>query len=330
MDKSRTEWKVGLFVLSGLVLLAVLLIQFSKGNTLFKPTYSLRLHADNAAGLKRRAMVLMSGVQVGAVSEMALGPQGTNVTIFVRLYNQYQIHKDVRFVIESSGFLGDQYIAIIPTKNQDGCFVDGDEAECESPVNIQEVTRSADLALKRVDTTIGQLNDIIGNVRHVALNERTLTNLAETIANARLISEHALMAVDNINALVESNKPPIGGSVSNLLSFSDRINHIADGVNDVVATNSPEIHDAIRNLEASTATLKGLLDDVRAGKGPAGKLLRDEEVAANLSQITSNLSVTTSNLNRLGLWNILWKRKVGRNSEPAAPSPALRPPKNTD
>jgi phospholipid/cholesterol/gamma-HCH transport system substrate-binding protein len=330
MEESRMEWKVGLFVLLGLVLLAVLLLQFSKGNSLFKPTYRLILHADNAAGLKQRAQVLMSGVQVGAVSEMALGPQGTNVSIVLRIYTQYQIHKDVRFVIESSGFLGDQYISVIPTRNADGCFTDGDEAECESPVNIQEVTRSADRALKRVDTTVTQLNEVIANVRRLALNERTLTNLSETVANARLVSEHVLTAVDNINALVESNRPPIGGSVSNLLSFSDRINHIADGVNDVVATNSPDINAAIKNLEASTATLKSLLDDVHAGKGLAGKLLRDEEVSANLSQITSNLSVTTSNLNRLGLWRVLWKPKAARPNEPAAPSPAVRPPKNTD
>jgi phospholipid/cholesterol/gamma-HCH transport system substrate-binding protein len=330
MDQSRMEWKVGLFVTIGLVVLAVLLMQFSKGNSLFKPTYQLRLHSDNAAGLKKRAQVLMSGVQVGAVNEMALGPQGTNVTLFVRIYTQYQIHKDARFVIESSGFLGDQYIAIIPTANADGCFVDGDESICESPVNIQEVTRSADSALKRMDTTITEVNAVIANVRRLALNERTLTNLSETIVNARLISERALAAVDNVNALVASNRPPIDGSVSNLLLFSDRINHIADGVNDVVATNSSDIHAAIKNLEASTATLKAMLDDVHAGKGPAGKLLRDEAVAANLSQITSNLSVTTSNLNRLGLWRILWKSKTGRDNEPVGEAPVLRTPKNSN
>jgi phospholipid/cholesterol/gamma-HCH transport system substrate-binding protein len=329
MDKSRLEWKVGLFVLIGLVLLAVLLMQFSKGNSFFRPTYGLQLHSDNVAGLKKRAQVLMSGVQVGAVTEMALGPQGTNVTISLRIYNQYQIHKDVRFVIESSGFLGDQYVSVIPTKNEDGCFADGEEANCEAPINIQEVTRSADNALKRVDATIGQLNDVIANVRRFALNERTLTNLSETVANAHLVSERALTALDNINALVESNRPPIGGSVSNLLFFSDRINHIADGVNDVVATNAPEIQAAVKNLEASTATLKSLLDDVRAGKGLAGKLLRDEDVAANLSQITSNLSVTTSNLNRLGLWSILWKHKAVRTNEPAGSGLTIKPPKNS-
>jgi len=265
---------------------------------------------------------------VGAVGDMALGPQGTNVTITLRIYSQYQIHKDARFVVESSGFLGDQYIAVLPTQNADGVFADGDEASCEAPVNIQEVARSAGSALKRVDATINQLNQVIANVRAVALNDRALTNFAETLANVRQVTAHALTAVDNINLLVETNRSDIGGSVSNLLAFSERLNHIADGVDDVVATNSPEINAAVRNLEASTATLKGLVDDLHAGKGPVGKLLRDEQMAANLSQISSNLSVTTSNLNRLGLWHILWRPKPPHAHEPAAPEPALTPPKN--
>ena len=72
MDKSRLEIKVGLFVLIGLVLLAVLLIQFSKGTSIFRGTYELRLHAVNVGGLKQRAGVLLAGVQVGSVSDIQL------------------------------------------------------------------------------------------------------------------------------------------------------------------------------------------------------------------------------------------------------------------
>ena len=102
----------------GLVLLAVLLLQFSKGTTFFRPTYDFVLHAGNVGGLKPRAQVLMSGVQVGTVSDMQLAPDGKSVTITLRIYQQYQIYKDARFVIEQSGFLGDQYVAILPTRNE--------------------------------------------------------------------------------------------------------------------------------------------------------------------------------------------------------------------
>src|SRR5437870_9873341 len=126
MSKTRLEWKVGLFVFVGLVLLAAMLLQFSKGLTFFRPTYTILLRAANVGSLKLRASVLMAGVQVGTVSDIRLSPQGTNVAIALRIYSQYEIHKDARFLIEQSGFLGDQYVAIMPTQNAGPTFQDGE------------------------------------------------------------------------------------------------------------------------------------------------------------------------------------------------------------
>ena len=69
MEKSRLEIKVGLFVFVGLALLATLLVQFSKGTSLFRGTYTLNLRADNVSGLKANAGVLLAGVEVGSVQK---------------------------------------------------------------------------------------------------------------------------------------------------------------------------------------------------------------------------------------------------------------------
>ena len=100
MSKSRLELKVGVFVFIGLVLLAVLLLEFSKGLTFFRPTYDIYLRSANVGGLKQRAAVLMSGVQVGTVSDIRLAPSGKTVTITLRIYHEYQIHKDAIFAIQ--------------------------------------------------------------------------------------------------------------------------------------------------------------------------------------------------------------------------------------
>src|SRR5258708_18729081 len=95
MSKSRLEWKVGLFVFIGLALLAGLLIEFSKGLSLFRPTYEIYLRASNVGGLKPKAAVLMSGVQVGTVANIQLAPDGKSVTITnrksTRLNSSHQI-----------------------------------------------------------------------------------------------------------------------------------------------------------------------------------------------------------------------------------------------
>src|ERR1017187_1615447 len=104
MEKSRLELKVGLFVAIGLVLLAVLLVEFSKGTSLFRGTYSLRLHAVNVGGLKVKSGVLLSGVQVGTVSQIDLATNSKSVTIILKIYKDFPIYHDARFVIQQAGF----------------------------------------------------------------------------------------------------------------------------------------------------------------------------------------------------------------------------------
>ncbi|HYG33990.1 MAG TPA: MlaD family protein [Clostridia bacterium] len=329
MSKSSFEWKVGLFVLISLIVAGALLLQFSKGVTLFRSTYQIFLDAPNVGGLKRNAAVLMSGVQVGTVSDIRLTPSGRNVVITLRIFSDYQIHKDARFVIDQSGFLGDTYVAIVPTKNELPVFVDNDEehAKAQEPFNFLEFTRNASGFIERLDETAKKLNEALEDVRQVALNPQTLTNLAVTVGNLREFSERALATVDNVQGLVASNGPALTLSSSNLVAFSYQLNEFADGLNGVLATNTPEINAVIKNVGSSSETLNSLLQDVKSGKGLAGELIRNEQVANDVARIAQNLSVTSSNLNRLGLWGIMWQRKPARQSAGPPPEP-IRSPKD--
>ena len=328
MNNPRLEWKVGLFVCIGLVLLAALLLQFSKGTTFFRHTYDIRLHASSVGGLRTRAQVLMSGVQVGTVAGMQLARDGKSVNITLRIYQQYQIYRDARFVIEQSGFLGDQYVAILPTNNEGPKFAPGEEAKAEAPLDMQEMARSAAGFLQHIDSAATNVNDALNDARRTVLSARALTNLSATFDTFHLVSERSLAIADSVSALVETNRPSVSASVSNLLFFSEQLNQSASALRELVITNSPEIDAAVKNLASSAATLKNLLDGVQEGKGLAGKLLENEQIAANVSQVIDNLSTTTSNLNRLGLWGILWQHKPPRTNLPPTISRPLTSPKN--
>src|SRR5215470_11845475 len=99
MNQTRQQWKVGLFVLIALVLLAGLLIEFSKGLTLFRQTYDILLRCDTAGSLKPRAQVLMSGVQIGTVADIRLASTGKFVMITLRIYSEYKVFKSAGFFI---------------------------------------------------------------------------------------------------------------------------------------------------------------------------------------------------------------------------------------
>jgi phospholipid/cholesterol/gamma-HCH transport system substrate-binding protein len=328
MSKARFEWKVGLFVLIGLVLLAGLLLEFSKGLTFGRAGYYILLRAENAGSLKTKAQVLMSGVQVGTVTDIRLAPSGKYVTITLRIFSTFRIYKDARFVIEQQGFLGDQYIAIVPTKNEGDTYNDGDVAKAEAPFNLQEFTRSASGFITRIDETVKRLNDALADVERIVLNPETLTNLSQTAANLRNVTQQAHVTLNKLDQVIATNGPALNYAATNLVAFSEGMNRFAGSLNVLLETNGPQVHAAVTNLQASTESLKSVLADVQAGKGLAGDLLHNQELAGHLSQIMYNLSITTSNLNRAGPWGIMWKHKEPRTNAP--PPRVLASPKDRD
>ena len=315
MSKSRLEIKVGLFALFGLVLLATLMIWFTKGVTFFRGTYLLHMHATDVGGIKPRASVLMSGVQVGTVAEIILAPDGRSVTIDLKIYQNYVLYTNAEFAIEASGFLGDQYVAIKPSKIASKPLQNGDDVTCEEPLNIQEVARSAVGFIHRVDDAARKLDDTIADVRRLVLNQENLTNLSATIHSVRVAADRAHNAMDEVNGLLLTNRAAVSYAVSNIVQFSDDLNHFSSSLNDLMATNRTGINAAVSNIESSSAVLREILEDAHDGKGLAGTLLHNEEVASKAGEIVNNLSITSSNLNRLGLWRVLFPRHPREASE---------------
>jgi phospholipid/cholesterol/gamma-HCH transport system substrate-binding protein len=315
MDKSRLEIKVGLFVLVGLVLLAVVLIQFSKGTSLFRGTYTLRLHASNVGGLKQRAAVLLAGVQVGSVSDIQLADDSKSVTILLKIYKNFNIYSDSRFVIEQSGFLGDQYVSVISVSNQPPKLENGSEVECQEPFNLQEVARSAAGFVNRIDDTAQKLDASVTDLRRVVLNVNTLTNFSITMNNMRTVSEQAMGTMGDINAIIATNGSQVSLAVSNVLFFSQELTRMADSINGLLATNTPDINASVQNIKTSTETLDKLMDDLQSGRGLAGAVLQNQQLATNVQAIANNLSIASSNLNRLGLWHFLWHKEPAKTGD---------------
>jgi len=319
MEQKRLETKVGLFVFIGLVLLALLVIQFSKGASMFHGTYELRLHAGNVGGLKQRASVLLAGVQVGSVSDIQLADDSKSVTIFLKIYKNFKIYSDARFVIEQSGFLGDQYVSVITVSNQLPRLENGAEVECQEPFNLQEVARGAAGFLKRIDETAQKVDASVADLRRVVLNENTLTNFTVAVNNLRVVSEQAMGTMSDINAIIATNGSQVSLAVSNVVFFSQELTRMADSADSLLATNTPEITASVKNIKSSTEALNKLMDDLQSGRGLAGTLLQNEQLATNVQVIANNLSIASSNLNRLGLWHFLFhKEPLSTNAPPRA------------
>ena len=319
MSQSRLEWKVGLFILTSLILMSAVVVKFSKGSAWFAASYDIMMRTKNVGGLVEGASVLMAGVRVGHVAGIDLNPGGSNVTVRLRIRKQYQIHRDADFSIKQAGFLGDRFVSVVPTENAADLLRDHGEVECEEPFDLQEMARSAAGLLQRVDDTAKKLNDAVKRIDRTLFAENTLSNLTASFSNLRRMSERALATLDGIDQFVLTNSHPLSASVSNLVAFSEQLSQTAKEIRQTVSTNRAEVGSIIKNIVSASGEADKLVTGLQAGQGLAGHFLKDEKLEEEFGAAISNLSLLSSNLSRFGLF---WKPKV-KNTSPTPASPPL-------
>jgi phospholipid/cholesterol/gamma-HCH transport system substrate-binding protein len=105
------DFVVGLFVLAGLAAVAYLSINI--GGLSYNGPGGLTLYAsfDQTGGLKPRAPVVISGVKVGQVAAIDLGPD-YRARATLDLDATLQLPTDTTASIQTAGLLGDRYIAL--------------------------------------------------------------------------------------------------------------------------------------------------------------------------------------------------------------------------
>ncbi|MCG9057785.1 outer membrane lipid asymmetry maintenance protein MlaD [Laribacter hongkongensis] len=114
MKRATIDLWVGIFALIGFG--AILFLALKVANlttTSTDTTYTVVADFDNIGGLKVRAPVKAAGVIVGRVTDIRLDTHTMRARVALALDSQYQFARDVAASINTSGLLGEQYVALL-------------------------------------------------------------------------------------------------------------------------------------------------------------------------------------------------------------------------
>jgi phospholipid/cholesterol/gamma-HCH transport system substrate-binding protein len=135
------------FALSCFGLLLYLWVAFGGGFPLKPKGYRFHIRFGEATQLAQQADVRISGVPVGKVVKLALGPgQTTDATI--QLDERYApIPRDSHAILRSKTLLGETFVELTPGHKQDGLLREGGtlpDAQVSKTVELDEIFRSLD------------------------------------------------------------------------------------------------------------------------------------------------------------------------------------------
>ena len=304
-----TDLRVGLFVLAGAVLLAVVIFYVTGGGG-FGPKYRLRAYLPEVDGLTIGAPVRVDGVEVGNVEQILIAvpkPGETaskerNIEVDLRVQEKYQtyIRSDSSAGLITEGLLGNRYVDI--DRGYVGRVLkNNDEIPGREEKALKEVVeRSADL-MDSLSSITRQASAVLTDVRNGrgSLGKFMVDETAYNHLN------NSLQNVDRMMADIQAGKGTLGKLIADdemynrVDSVAGRVDNVLEAVENQQGTlgklvYDSGIHDSARRLIDNSNALIG---DVRGGKGTLGKLATDDSLFLQYKQVGENLSSATAKMN---------------------------------
>ena len=109
MNDTTLKFRIGVFVLASLVILALLVILFSGFPSLFSQQYRYVVILENAAGVGIGTPVRRSGVRIGEVESVDLDNENGKVRVAVLINKKFILRHDEEAVL-SRDLLGNSAI----------------------------------------------------------------------------------------------------------------------------------------------------------------------------------------------------------------------------
>lgn len=122
MKKYGNEFKVGLFVVVCVVGISFLVVSTGKLN-FKKEGYSIYVSFDDVAGLQKKAPVMLNGMEVGKVEDIAASYDNDQTKVVLKLWleKNARVRDNALVSIKTLGLMGEKYIQIASHKG--GAFV---------------------------------------------------------------------------------------------------------------------------------------------------------------------------------------------------------------
>lgn len=268
-----SELKVGLLLVVAFLVGTVAIVSFSGIREYFRPTFPLYTVMTQVSGLKPGAVVMLSGVRVGDVTELAIAPEGKGgVRVAMDIYTDHarDVRRDARATLGSQGLLGDKYIELEAGTAMAPPVTPGTTIAGTAPTDLSEVVDSAQDATARLTEVLDELAAL---TRELRTGEGTAGQLIRDPAlydDARKATEAFADTATDVTETARAYR-----------ELGERLNQVLeqDGTLHKLASDARPFE----RLNEALARLDRVLARVESGEGTLGRAVNDPELMEELT-----------------------------------------------
>jgi phospholipid/cholesterol/gamma-HCH transport system substrate-binding protein len=307
MMKSRTisNIKLGVFVLSGLIFLVLLLYMIGKNSNLFGHTYELKVRFRNIQGLVVGNNVRYAGIETGTVKKIEiLNDTVIEVTMVIKDEMKTIIRKNALASIGTEGLVGNKVINISPAKQPLEFAEENDLLTAHISVNTDEMFLTLDKTNREISEIAAEVKKTVQQINNstvlwsMLMDKSIAVHVNASVSNMHEAAYAANTMTHRLDSIVSGIKNG-EGSVGALLvdtSFAYTVRQILENMQMV----SDEADALVQTLDQVTEDIRS---DIQEGNGPIHSLLQDSlvflDVHASLDNIRRGTEAFNQNMEAL-------------------------------
>ena len=324
--EQRTATVVGLFLFTGIAVLAWLVMQVGNFRNTFEKVHNIEVRFKDASGLIVGSPVRLAGVRIGSVSGTPVLESVTPPRILLPLTidASREIPANAIFRVQSASVLGDKLVTVtIPdqpstTLLANNSIIEGGGASGLEALQADVVAMAGDArvmmddahtslltfdaALNDVRGLVGQLSETVAQINTGLLSDDNLSSVNRTLLNV----EDASLGARNASADLKPLMVDVRKAINQVNSLALKAEGTFEQIDVQIANIGPaveEVPETIRSLRRVANKAEGAvgevektftkanqtLDTLNSSEGLVGTLTNDEEVSSDTKTFIKNL-----------------------------------------
>jgi phospholipid/cholesterol/gamma-HCH transport system substrate-binding protein len=265
--KYGEEVKVGLFVLTAVVLVVLALILVGGMNLLQKPVNLYSMRTEFAGGMEQGAPVRFAGIKVGRVEGTEIDLKDPRrVVVNFSVDKKIPIRADSTARVSSLGLLGEYYVEITPGSPEAALLPSGSEIPVLETVQWTELVNRMGVATEeakglltdvrpRVNATLDNIKDLTGEENRERVRQ-LLTRMNRILTEAEPRLKTILANFDNTSGKIDKFMDDIKGT-------REQLDVLLANWSKLTGRDDAEVERTLRQLRDTLSRAEGTMDEVR-------------------------------------------------------------------
>ncbi len=307
-QRKQVSWaqlRVGILVLTSLIVLAVGIFFISGQVGILSRRYTLRTYFSGAGGVREGSEVRLAGIPVGNVSQIRISPYSEParaVEVLVRISRRFQseIRADSTASITTAGLLGEGYVDISRGTKGQPLLREGGEVKSREEADIKQIVQNTNDVISNLRVLSSKLTDITGQIQ---TGQGTMGKFIYDQSMYNRINESSA-AIQRLVSRMERGEGSLGKLMNDealyqkTVSSIERLNQVIEDIQHGKGSMGKFISDpsVYNNLNQLVTRANSLMDNVNKGQGTLGKLVTDAQLYTRANETLAHLNTVAGRM----------------------------------